>query len=229
MGHSLEESLDSLIKQLPDESEIVVVDGGSTDQSQDILEEYEQKYDVFRYEISEEGTLGHDRNLGTDLAKGDVLFHKFDCDERLIEGAVEQATKHWEDEKDSYDEEIFLSIGTFTVARKSAFEEIRYGDVYRAEDREHGRRIRDSDEYRRVVVEEKNVEDIFETSVPTEMRKHWIAIYSEFVNGLSFRFVLREFVLDHNEVSFKSRVYHLVFVVLNYFRYKFARFLDRFR
>ena len=223
MGEFLRESLDSLIEQLPDDSEIVVVDGGSTDESREILKEYEKKYDFFRFTVNQEGTLGHDRNLGSELADGKVLFHQFDCDEKLKDGAIEKLLEEWEEILEDSKKEPVAIIGGIRAGYRDAFLDLKYGEVNRAEDRELGRRVKKSEDYVNVVVGMNIVEDIYQPSIPTVLRKHWIAIYSEFENGLSFTEVLNEFVFENDGVSLPSKIYHLVFVVLNYLRYKVHR------
>jgi glycosyltransferase involved in cell wall biosynthesis len=229
MGESLTESFDSLIEQLPDDSEVVVVDGGSTDESKEILEHYDERYDFFSFTVNEEGTLGHDRNLGSELTDGEVLFHQFDCDERLKDGAIEKLLEKWEEILEDSEKEPVAIIGGIRAGYRDVFLDLKYGEVNRAEDRELGRRVKQSEDYVNVVVGMDIVEDIYRPPRMVEMRKHWIAIYSEFVNGLSFRDVLDEFVLDHDAISRKSKLYHAVFVVVNYFRFRLNQFFGEIR
>lgn len=70
----LEKCLDSLVKQTLDEIEIIVVNDGSTDHSQGIIERFAQLYPekVFGY-VKTNGGLGDARNFGIDHAHGDYI------------------------------------------------------------------------------------------------------------------------------------------------------------
>jgi len=74
---NISDCLDSLIsQQFPeDEYEIIVVDGGSEDRTQDIVRNYPVKLFIDTY-----GTLGHQRNTGIENARGKyIAFTDADC------------------------------------------------------------------------------------------------------------------------------------------------------
>ncbi len=70
----LDKCLDSLVNQTLDDIEIIVVNDGSPDNSQEIVDEYVKKYPkkVFSY-IKENGGLSSARNYGIKKAKGEYL------------------------------------------------------------------------------------------------------------------------------------------------------------
>ncbi|MDD6093173.1 MAG: glycosyltransferase family 2 protein [bacterium] len=66
--------LDSLVNQTLKEIEIIVVNDGSPDNSQEIIDEYVKKYpDKLKSFIKENGGQGSARNLGIEKAKGEYL------------------------------------------------------------------------------------------------------------------------------------------------------------
>ena len=67
----LKECLDSLVEQtIKDDIEVIVVNDGSTDKSQDIIDEYTKKYpEIFKSYIKENGGQGSARNYGVKMAK----------------------------------------------------------------------------------------------------------------------------------------------------------------
>lgn len=70
----LEKCLDSLVNQTLDSYEIIVVNDGSPDNSQEIIDKYAAKYPdiVFAYK-KKNGGLGDARNYGIDKARGEYI------------------------------------------------------------------------------------------------------------------------------------------------------------
>ena len=70
----LRKCLNSLVHQTLNEIEVLVVNDGSQDNSQDIIDEYAQKYpEKIRSFIKENGGQGSARNLALGLAKGEFI------------------------------------------------------------------------------------------------------------------------------------------------------------
>jgi glycosyltransferase involved in cell wall biosynthesis len=70
----LRKCLDSLVNQTMKDIEIIIVNDGSTDKSQDIIDEYVSRYpDMIRSYIKENGGLGDARNYGLERAKGEYV------------------------------------------------------------------------------------------------------------------------------------------------------------
>lgn len=66
----LRKCLNSLVKQTFKDIEIIAVNDGSTDDSEEILKEYAEKYDKFSYYNKENGGLSDARNFGLKHANG---------------------------------------------------------------------------------------------------------------------------------------------------------------
>lgn len=72
----LRKFLISLERQSDQDFEVIVVDGSSTDGSQEILEEFANQGILdLDWIISDVRNIGYVRNLGASLADGDLLFH----------------------------------------------------------------------------------------------------------------------------------------------------------
>ena len=69
----LAKCLDSLVGQTLDDFEIIVVNDGSTDNSQEIMDRYAEKYSNIKAFSKTNGGLSDARNYGIDRANGDFL------------------------------------------------------------------------------------------------------------------------------------------------------------
>ena len=65
--------IDSILGQVYQPLEIILVDDGSTDSSPEICEEYRQKYEIIRVVHKENGGLSSARNYGLDICKGEFV------------------------------------------------------------------------------------------------------------------------------------------------------------
>jgi len=99
-GSFIGETLESILLQATDEVEIVIVDGGSTDSTQDVVRQYQQRFPNLRYvrEYPEQRGLdspspsngGFDRDCirAVELAKGEYCW-LFTDDDILKPGAIQ--------------------------------------------------------------------------------------------------------------------------------------------
>lgn len=95
----IEESLSSLKKQKSKDVEFLIINDGSTDNSQLIIDKFVREDGRFRSFNKENGGLSDARNYGLSYIKGDyVLF--FDSDDILDENAIELINKEIEQNPD---------------------------------------------------------------------------------------------------------------------------------
>lgn len=83
----LKQCLESIISQLNEEVEVLIVDDGSEDQSGEICNFYASKYNYLRVIHKENGGLSEARNVGIENANGCYLFF-LDSDDWITEGAI---------------------------------------------------------------------------------------------------------------------------------------------
>ena len=70
----IKKCLDSLINQTMKNIEIIVVNDGSNDHSEEIIKDYENKYpEMVKYYKKENGGLSSARNYGLEKAKGEYI------------------------------------------------------------------------------------------------------------------------------------------------------------
>ena len=82
-------SFDSLINQTFSDFEIIAVNNGSNDKTQDILEEYAKKYDFISVINEKVGDVSLARNIGLDHAKGDYIVF-MDADDYMSSTFLEK-------------------------------------------------------------------------------------------------------------------------------------------
>lgn len=72
--HTIEKCLDSLLYQIPETAELLVINDGSPDRSGEICKHYAEKYPAIRYFEKENGGVSTARNVGLDEAKGEYIL-----------------------------------------------------------------------------------------------------------------------------------------------------------
>ena len=93
----LPKCLDSLLNQTLEEIEIIVVNDGSKDNSQEIIEKYASKSSKIKFFQKENGGLSDARNFGVEKSTGDFVgFVDSDdfVDEKMFEELYKLAVKH---------------------------------------------------------------------------------------------------------------------------------------
>lgn len=87
-GNYIGETLDSIVYQLTDDVEVVVVDGASTDNTEDVINNYLPKCKQLRYKkLNKKGGVDHDFSKSVEFAKGKYCW-LFPDDDLLKPGAV---------------------------------------------------------------------------------------------------------------------------------------------
>ena len=86
----IEEGLDSILSQMAEDLELIVVDDGSADGTREILSEYEGRQENLHICYADHRGASGARNTGLDLARGEYIAF-MDCDDRLREGFLQQS------------------------------------------------------------------------------------------------------------------------------------------
>lgn len=103
--------LNSIITQFTQENgEVILVNDGSTDNSEIICQEFSERYSFIRYFKKENGGLSSARNFGLDRATQEYVFF-VDSDDWLDERCIETITSHFKNDPDL----DILTFGAFKV------------------------------------------------------------------------------------------------------------------
>jgi abequosyltransferase len=89
-GGFIGETLDSIVRQATDEVEIVVLDGGSTDNTTEVVEGFRRNFPRLRYYRQDfKGGIDRDMAKSVELAHGEYCW-LFSSDDVMTEGAVDR-------------------------------------------------------------------------------------------------------------------------------------------
>ena len=115
-GESIRELLDSLVEQSETPSEAIFVDGGSTDQTQDIISEYEKEYNWLNLVVEEGANIAEGRNRAVKEASKDYIVS--------TDGGCILDEKWYEEMCKAFDESEYV-IGMWTHRHDNLFEKVQ--------------------------------------------------------------------------------------------------------
>ena len=118
----LRKCLDSILAQIYEEYEIIIVDDGSTDDSGDICEEYAKKSEKIKCVHKENSGLGYARNTGLEHASGEYITF-IDSDDYVTKDYL----LHLYDAIESHNVD-FCKCGFFYVANDGSLTGSGYSD-----------------------------------------------------------------------------------------------------
>lgn len=90
---TLERAVSSVLKQLTEQHELIVIDDGSTDNTQDVLAELQKRSPSFRVIYKDNGGSASARNRGIKETSADYLIF-LDADDELDDGALSCIEQH---------------------------------------------------------------------------------------------------------------------------------------
>ena len=144
MAETLERSLRSMLDQVDDQFEVVVVDGGSNDGSQEILRNLEAEYDALRAVLDrteDANWLGGDRNISFEESYGEYVLESLDTDDCYYDGVIEDFVYIYHQLEAAVDRPFFLSGTGINMAPRDLLLRVPYYDLGGAEDRDFWRRL----------------------------------------------------------------------------------------
>lgn len=141
MAETVAQSLTSILDQLDDRFEVVVVDDGSDDGSVEILTTLEEKYDNLRVE-TDAGNSNHGeaRAHAVELAEGDYVLGSLDADDEFTPCITQFVALYHELEQAKETEFLLLGYGLY-MAPRSLLLEVPYRSLGYGEDRDLYRRL----------------------------------------------------------------------------------------
>ncbi len=141
MAETVAQSLTSILEQIDDRFEVVVVDDGSTDGSVEILRWLEEEYENLRV-IADAGNSNHGeaRQHAIEAAEGDYILSSLDADDEFTPCISQFVSLYHELEDAKENEFLLLGYGLY-MAPRSLLLEIPYRSMGYGEDRDLYRRL----------------------------------------------------------------------------------------
>jgi glycosyltransferase involved in cell wall biosynthesis len=140
MAETLEESLKSILDQLDDRFEVLVIDDGSTDGSQEILDKLEEEYNIFRWKKGNNENIGEARAQANREAEGEYVLTQLDCDD-VYEPVILDFVKVFEKLNEHIDGKFYLSGNNLNMAPRSLLMDVNYRSLGYGEDKDLWRRL----------------------------------------------------------------------------------------
>lgn len=147
MVETLERSVRSVLDQVTDEYEVLVVDGGSDDGSVAALESLADEHRRLRTVFLDHDPhrhLGRDRQVAVEEARGEYVLPQLDVDD-VFEPVVRDFVGLYHQFDAAVDGQFFLSGTGMNVAPRSLLLETPYRNLRTSEDRDLWRRLLDRD------------------------------------------------------------------------------------
>lgn len=97
----LKECVDSIVNQTYNNFEVILINDGSIDNSKNICEEYEKKYENIKVLNIENHGVSYSRNLGIEQSNGEYIIF-IDSDDYIKENMIEELIKIQEEHEDEF-------------------------------------------------------------------------------------------------------------------------------
>ena len=191
MEKTVGKSIESIAKQLDDRFELIVVDGGSSDNSIFEIKKVQASYPLIRlYQLKRDRSrkIGKDRNISVNLAKGKYVLLNLDCDDLYGEHILDWVKCfHLIEKKFKFD--VLVSGKHINMVSRSFFSSVGGFKNIRYEDRDLWMRCASLDRW--VSWEHKD----FVIRLPRNNRQRIYkntfepayGVLSDFQHGLTFR------------------------------------------
>lgn len=140
MENTLEESLRSMLDQVDDRFEVLVIDDGSTDNSQQILGRLSNEYDKLRWKEISTKYLNSTRKEANKEARGDYILPQLDADDRYEE-VILDFIEIYHQLEEKLNSEFYLQGNHLQIGPKSLILEYNYRNLGYGGDKDFWRRL----------------------------------------------------------------------------------------
>lgn len=150
MAHTISSSLGSLLPQLDERFEVIIVDDGSSDNSVDVIQLFAKEYSALRLiklERDANRKLGFTRNISIKQARGSYVLLHLDCDD-IFGPYIQDFVEVFQRIEVAAGRDILLSGQHVNMAKRDFLLEFGpYINIYRGEDRDLWSRMAKIDAY----------------------------------------------------------------------------------
>lgn len=227
MADTIEQALVSVLDQIDENFEVLVVDDGSNDDSLAILESLSKRYPALRYvalKRDRRRLLGETRNISIREARGKYVLPQFDCDD-VYQPCIVDFVKVFHQLERCFDRDIYLKGSKLNIgSREFLLDHGPYRNMFK-EDRDMW--IRLSLEGVLVPLDHENIFKRLPKTKPQSLRralyKTWAHLQADYRSKLPFWDPFRMLFSRHSTRSYRVRISRFVF---SSFAYITAQFME---
>ena len=232
MANTLAISLSSILDIIDDRFEVIVVDDGSNDSSQAILNNLMQKYSrlrIFCLSRDSKRKLGYTRNYGIQKARGQYIISHLDCDD-VFNNHILDFVLVFHKIENALQRDILLSGSHINIAKKKLL--LQYGayqNIFRGEDRDLWSRLAVTDSW--LILKHADFIKRLPKSSSEILRKIFTESFDHTTNDFRYGYSpidYTKWVLSNSSnCSFKLTLLRLFCILPAYICAKFKSPLDR--
>jgi glycosyltransferase involved in cell wall biosynthesis len=198
MGDSIERCIESIMVQIDDLFEVVIVNDDSIDNTREVLARMSEKYPLLVFKSLKRDPmrkLGHTRNLSFQIANGDWCIFHIDADDIIgpnlkdFTAAVQALSLAFKDEKLYAGKQIHMARREFLLAHGP------FRNIYRGEDRDLYERLVKESSW--VIIDHKRFIFRMERKKSKLVRKKIFDVTDQTITDLRKSESLREFYIEN--------------------------------
>lgn len=180
-------SIDSILQQVDEKWEIIVVDGGSSDESTELIRNKkisDDRIQLIGLESSPSRHLGRDRQIGVEKANGEYILQHLDADDRIRPYLTEYVDIYHQIERHRNDPFALIGGGPLMAPRDLLLTE-PYRNIPAGEDKDLWRRLYDREAVIWLDIPSLRVPLLSEKSTTSTLRRWYEVQIGDFQSGLS--------------------------------------------
>lgn len=215
MGDTLQKSLESIMRQIDEKYEVIVIDDGSNDSSVEVCNLLSQKYQNLRFiPLARDSNrrLGETRNISIKMASGEWCIFHLDTDDEIgnhlkkfVEGVVNLSKL--------MDKDVLFSGQQIHMAKKEfLISKGPFRNIYRGEDRDLYMRLVHNAEW--IIINHKRFIKRLERSrtklIVKNMRDNFDQTVTDLQSNLNPILYLRESLANRSFLSYRIIFFRLL-------------------
>lgn len=120
-GDTIDTAVTSMLRSLPEDGELIVIDGGSTDESLERLERITSEHPRVKFFV-EPSNLGEGREIAVQKSVGDILVQHLDTDRRYDD--FTEYLERYESLRGTHDNLFFMTLDSIYISSRDVHETI---------------------------------------------------------------------------------------------------------
>lgn len=226
MEATLKRALESILEQIDERFEVVIIDDGSSDKSIDIIKDLQLKYQNLRLvPLARDSSrhLGQTRNMSVQEARGEYVLLHLDCDD-IAAPFIVDFTNVFHQIEACVKKDFLLSGRPIQMGKKDfLLKHGPYRNIHRGEDRDMWGRLAAIDAY--INLSNKSLKTILPKPLSEKLYRAFFYTFDHLRNDFRSRTTLKEFlryeIFHQKQFSFQFRLIRFAMVIPAYLMAKY--------